>query len=150
MCACVREVWKIDVDAGFDAMRVCPDGDGKKKKWRESMVVTWKQQSILYAIGCTHTIDGQGNRKLPTPKITRISDGGKSPCINAGLRSPRSDSDSSWAHQGPGHEGSPSRTRATRQPIKDQGMKLVRGFAHGGGPLLAARFKVAPRGRFCP
>ena len=87
----MREVWKIDIDSGFYTMRVCPDANGKKKKWREQMVVTWQQESILYAVGCTHTIDGQGDRKMPIPMTTRISDGGKSPCINAGLRSPRSD-----------------------------------------------------------
>ena len=67
------QVWKIDLDVGLYTMRVCPDSDGKRKKWRENMVVTWKQHSILYAVGCTHTIDGQGYRKLPNPETTRIA-----------------------------------------------------------------------------
>ena len=83
-------------------MRVCPDDSSKKKAWRECMVVTWKQGSILYAVGCTHTIDGQGDRKLPTKGDIRISGGRKGPCINAGLTSPRSDSESSWGAGAPG------------------------------------------------
>ena len=68
----MREVWKIDLNAGFTSMRVCPGSEGKNKKWRQQMLVTWEQGSILYAIGCTHTIDGKGDRKLTTPLKSRI------------------------------------------------------------------------------
>ena len=61
------EVWKINLDGSMTLMRVCPNSEGKKKKWREQMIVTWEKSSILYAIGCTHTIDGKGDRKLPEP-----------------------------------------------------------------------------------
>ena len=88
------EVWKINLDDSITKMRVCPNTDGKMKIWREQIVVAWEQKSILYAVGCTHTIDGKGGRKLPEPDKMRIADVGKSPCINAGFRSPRSDSDS--------------------------------------------------------
>ena len=85
----MREVWKINLDDSMTLMRVCPNSERKSKKWREQMLVTWEQSSILYAIGCTHTIDGKGDRKLPEPVKMRIADVGKSPCVNAGLRSPR-------------------------------------------------------------
>ena len=89
MCACphvMREVWKINLNDSMTLMRVCPDSERQSKKWREQMLVTWEQSSILYAIGCTHTIDGKGDRKLPEPDKMRIADVGKSPCVNAGLR----------------------------------------------------------------
>ena len=94
----MREAWHIDEAAEnvLHVMRVCPNDEGRHKKWREMMLVTWEQSSIRYAVGCTHTIDGKGHRQLTKPDKMRISDGGQSPCINAGLHSRRSDSDSSW------------------------------------------------------
>ena len=67
-------------------MKVCPDAESAYKDWREQFALTWVHGSILYCVGVTHTIDGQGMRHLPDPKKTRIADpvtGG--PCINAGL-----------------------------------------------------------------
>ena len=33
---------------------------------------------------------------------------------------------------------------ASKQAIKDGGYKIIKGRAHGGGPLLAMRFRAAP------
>ena len=70
----LREVWNIDQASAPVRMKVCPDASSKYRNWREQTVVTWQQESILYAVGCTHTIDGQNERRLIEPQKTRIAD----------------------------------------------------------------------------
>ena len=36
---------------------------------------------------------------------------------------------------------------ATKEPIVDEGLQVVKGRAHGEGPVLTARFRVAPVSR---
>ena len=61
-----------------------PDS-GKHKNWREMALVTFVKGTMLYAVGTTHTIDGHGERKMPSNadkrRITTIH---RRPCINAG------------------------------------------------------------------
>ena len=66
----MRQVWDIKTEPY--KMQVCPDNTSRKLAWREMMVLSWQHKSILYAVGFTHTIDGQGGRKLPKAKVTRI------------------------------------------------------------------------------
>ena len=55
-------------DGDPQTFKLYPSDSGKHKNWRDMALVTFVKGTVLYAVGTTHTIDGQKERSLPSGK----------------------------------------------------------------------------------